>query len=34
MKKIFNIEEEKEFITSLPPELRTNFLKESNKKIF
>ena len=33
MKK-FNFDSEKEFISNLPGELKEDFLKESNKKIF
>ena len=34
MKKQFNFEEEKKFISELPDRLKKGFLKESNKKIF
>lgn len=34
MKKEFGFEDEKQFISKLPPELKAEFLKESNIKIF
>lgn len=34
MKKKFNFEEEKKFVSELPTGLKKSFLKESNKKIF
>ena len=34
IKKKFNFEEESKFISTLPTELKADFLKESNKKIF
>lgn len=34
MKKKFGFEAEKEFVSNLPSELKADFLKESNIKIF